>query len=178
VFWGEDIQRRVSAEAKRAGMLVQDYVASKTPAKQLLESLSAASDKLAADFGTWKTPWGDINRFQRLTDDIVHPFSDSGPSIPVAFTSAAWGSLASFGARAYKGSKKIYGTSGNSFVAVVEFGKTVRARAVTAGGESGNPSSPHFNDQAERYSTGDLREVYFYRSQLKGHTEREYHPGR
>jgi acyl-homoserine lactone acylase PvdQ len=93
------------------------------------------------------------------------------------FTSATWGSLASFGARAYQGTKKWYGTSGNSFVAVVEFGETVRARAVTAGGESGNPASPHFNDQAKRYSTGDLREVYYYRAQLKGHTGREYHPG-
>lgn len=137
----------------------------------------AASDKLAADFGSWKTPWGDINRFQRLTGDIVQPFSDAGPSIPVEFTSATYGSLASFGARAYPGTKKWYGTSGNSFVAVVEFGKTVRAKAVTAGGESGDPKSPHFNDQAKRYSTGDLREVYYYRTQLKGHTEREYHPG-
>jgi acyl-homoserine-lactone acylase len=177
VFWGEDIQRRVSADARRAGMSASDYIAGRVPAEQLLQSLAAASDKLAADFGTWKTPWGDINRFQRLTDDIVHPFSDTGPSIPVSFTSAAWGSLASFGARPYKGSKKIYGTSGNSFVAVVEFGKNVRARAVTAGGESGNPSSSHFNDQAKRYSTGDLREVYFYPSQLKGHSDRKYHPG-
>jgi acyl-homoserine-lactone acylase len=143
-----------------------------------LQALSAASDKLAADFGSWKTPWGDINRFQRLTGDIVQPFNDAGPSIPVAFTSARWGSLASFGARAYTGTKKWYGTSGNSFVAVVEFGSdSVRARAVTAGGQSGNPKSPHFNDQALRYSTGDLRPVYFYRSQLRGHTEREYHPG-
>src|SRR5262249_14423299 len=149
----------------------------KVTGDQLLQSLSAACDKLGADFGSWKTPWGDINRFQRLTDDIVHPFSDSSTSIPVGFTSGNFGSLASFGARSYKGSKKIYGTSGNSFVAVVEFGKTVRAKAVTAGGESGNPSSPHFNDQAKRYSTGDLREVYFYPSQLKGHTERTYHPG-
>jgi acyl-homoserine lactone acylase PvdQ len=177
VFWAEDIQRKVGAEVRRAGMSAPDYIGSKATAEQLLKSLSAASDKLAADFGTWKTPWGDINRFQRLTDDIVHPFNDAGPSIPVGFTSAIWGSLASFGARPYKGSKKIYGTSGNSFVAVVEFGNTVRARAVTAGGESGNPSSPHFNDQAKRYSTGNLRDVYFYRSQLKGHTEREYHPG-
>ena len=177
VFWAEDIQRNVGAEARRAGVSAPDYIAGKATAEQLLRSLSAASDKLAADFGTWKTPWGDINRFQRLTDDIVHPFNDAGPSIPVGFTSAIWGSLASFGARPYKGSKKIYGTSGNSFVAVVEFGKTVRARAVTAGGESGNPSSPHFNDQAKRYSTGELRDVYFYPSQLKGHTEREYHPG-
>ena len=147
------------------------------PAEQLLDALSAASDRLQADFGTWKTPWGAINRFQRLTSDIVQPFSDVGPSIPVGFTSAIWGSLASFGARPYAGTRKWYGTSGNNFVAVVEFGNTVRARAVTAGGESGQPSSPHFNDEAKRYATGDLREVYFYRSQLKGHTEREYHPG-
>src|SRR5207249_4513069 len=144
---------------------------------QLLQSLSAASDRLTADFGTWKTPWGEINRFQRLTGDIVQPFNDTGASIPVGFTSATWGSLASFGARAYPGTKKWYGTSGNSFVAVVEFGPKVRAKAVTAGGESGNPPSRHFNDQAERYATGNLREVYFYREQLKGHIEKEYHPG-
>jgi acyl-homoserine-lactone acylase len=177
VFWGADVRRKVGADAVHLGISADDYVGSKAPPEQLLQSLSAASDKLAADFGTWKTPWGGINRFQRLTDDIVHPFSDAGPSIPVGFTSSIWGSLASFGASAYKGSKKIYGTSGNSFVAVVEFGDSVRAKAVTAGGESGTPSSPHFNDQAMRYSTGDLRDVYFYRSQLKGHTEREYHPG-
>jgi acyl-homoserine-lactone acylase len=48
---------------------------------------------------------------------------------------------------------------------------------VSAGGESGDPRSKHFDDQAVRYSTGDLREVYFYPSQLRGHAEREYHPG-
>jgi acyl-homoserine lactone acylase PvdQ len=177
VFWGEDIQKRVGADARKAGIYMSDYICTKAPAELLLQSLSDASDRLVADFGTWKTPWGDINRFQRLTGDIVQPFNDAGPSIPVGFTSAVWGSLASFGARPYPGTKKWYGTSGNSFVAAVEFGERVRARAVTAGGESGNPASPHFNDEAGRYSTGDLREVYFYRSQLKGHTEREYHPG-
>jgi acyl-homoserine lactone acylase PvdQ len=157
VFWGEEVRRRGSEEP--------------------LQSLAAASDKLTADFGTWKTPWGEINRFQRLTGDIAPRFDDAGPSIPVGFTSAQWGSLASFGARAYPGTKKWYGSSGNSFVAVVEFGTTVRAKAVTAAGVSGHPASPHFNDEASRYATGDLREVYFYRSQLKGHTGREYHPG-
>jgi acyl-homoserine lactone acylase PvdQ len=142
-----------------------------------LQALANASDKLTADFGTWKTPWGEINRFQRLTGDIVQPFNDAGSSIPVGFTSSQFGSLASFGARAYPGTKKWYGTSGNSFIAVVEFGDSVRARAVSAGGESGDPSSKHFNDQATRYSKGDLRAVYFYPGQLKGHTEREYHPG-
>jgi acyl-homoserine lactone acylase PvdQ len=157
VFWGEEVRRR--------------------GAEDLLQSLAAASDRLTADFGTWKTPWGDINRFQRLNGEIAPRFDDAAPSIPVGFTSAQWGSLASFGARAYPGTKKRYGASGNSFVAVVEFGKTVRAKAVTAAGVSGHPASPHFNDEAARYATGDLREVYFYRSQLKGHTERGYHPG-
>jgi acyl-homoserine lactone acylase PvdQ len=176
VFWGEDITQRGGEAARGAGISTADYVA-KLPGRQLLASLSAASERLVSDFGTWKTPWGEINRFQRLTGDIVQPFSDSAPSIPVEFTSSRWGSLASFGARPYPGTKKWYGTSGNSFVAVVEFGEKVRAKAVTAGGESGEPSSSHFNDEAKRYSTGDLREVYFYRDQLKGHTEREYHPG-
>jgi acyl-homoserine-lactone acylase len=177
VFWGEDIGRRVGADARRAGTSPETYVVTKATPEQELQALATASDKLTADFGNWKTPWGDINRFQRLTGDIVQPFTDAGPSIPVGFTSSRWGSLASFGARAYPGTKKWYGTSGNSFVAVIEFGDSVRAKAVTAGGESGDPKSPHFNDEAKRYSTGDLRDVYFYPSQLKGHTERQYHPG-
>ena len=177
VFWGEELGRRGSAEARRAGLSLDRYVPTRATPEQQLEALAAASDTLAARFGTWKTPWGELNRFQRLTGDLVQPFSDSAPSLPVGFTSARWGSLASFAARTWRGTRKLYGTSGNSFVAVVEFGDSVRARAVTAGGESGNPASPHFNDQAERYSTGNLREVYFYPSDLKGHTERTYHPG-
>ena len=173
VFWGDEIQRQLGA--RRTGITAGDVA--NAPAEQLLSALSAASDRLTADFGNWKTPWGDINRFQRLTGDLVQPFNDARRSIPVGFTSSAWGSLASFGARPYPGTKKWYGTSGNSFVAVVEFGDRVRAKAVTAGGESGHPESRHFSDEAGRYSTGDLREVYFYRDQLKGHTEREYHPG-
>jgi acyl-homoserine lactone acylase PvdQ len=178
VFWGEEAGRRVGAEARRAGMSAEDYVATKATSEQLLGALETASNKLATDFGSWKTPWGDINRYQRLTADIVQPFNDAGASIPVAFTSARWGSLASFGARAYPGTKKWYGTSGNSFVAVVEFGKdSVRAKAVTAGGVNSVPGSKHFGDQAQRYATGALRDVYFYKSQLVGHTERTYHPG-
>jgi acyl-homoserine lactone acylase PvdQ len=177
VYWGEEIGRRVADEARKAGKSADQFILSGATPAQMVAALSVASDRLAADFGSWKTPWGDINRYQRLTGDIVQPFNDAGPSIPVGFTSARWGSLASFGARTYPGTKKMYGTSGNSFVAAVEFGDRVRAKAITAGGQSGDPKSKHFNDQAVRYATGDLRDVYFYRDQLKGHIEREYRPG-
>jgi acyl-homoserine-lactone acylase len=177
VYWGDQLARLVPANSDSGQMWPYLYMATKTTPEQRLEALARASAKLTADFGSWKVPWGEINRFQRLTDDIDSEFSDSAPSIPVPFTSSRWGSLAAFGARSYSGSKRIYGSFGNSFVAVVEFGTRVRARAVTAGGESGDPKSPHFNDQAERYATGNLREVYFYPEDVKGHVEREYHPG-
>ena len=177
VYWGEEIGRRVADEARKAGMSADDYAAAKGAPEQLVQALAAAMDRLESDFHSWKTPWGDINRFQRVNGDLVQPFDDAKPSIPVGFTSARWGSLASFGARTYSGTKKMYGNTGNSFVAVVEFGDRVRAKAVTAGGESGDPSSPHFADQAQRYSTGDLRDVYFYRPDVDKHVERQYHPG-
>jgi acyl-homoserine-lactone acylase len=177
IFMGDELMPLVRGDARAAGMDVYAYIATRAPAQQLLEALAAASARLEGDFGDWRTPWGEINRFQRLTGDIVQPFDDEGPSTPVGFTSSSWGSLASFGARRYPGTKRFYGTSGNSFVAVVEFGDSVRARAVTAGGLNNDPASPHFNDQAGRYATGDLRDVYFYPGQLEGHIEREYHPG-
>ena len=177
IFWGEALLDNVAADARSAGMSVFDYASGRATAAQRLGALGAASQKLTEDFGDWETPWGEINRFQRLTGDIVQPFSDEGASTPVGFVSGRWGSLASFGARAYPGTKRWYGTSGNSFVAVVEFGERVRAMAVTAGGLNSVPSSPHFNDQAERYATGDLREVYFHPDQLEGHVERTYRPG-
>ena len=178
ITWADELQRRSAGNARRLGVPIDDYMTKNATSSDRLEALAAATAKLTADYGTWKTPWGDINRFQRLTGDIVQPFSDTGASIPVPFATARFGSLASFGARAYRGTKKLYGTSGNSFLAVVEFAPdSVRAKAVTAGGVSGDPKSPHFNDQATRYANGQLRDVYFYRGQLKGHTEREYHPG-
>ncbi len=184
VFWGDDLAERVKADALHGTVVEQEMAAHSvferarhaTP-EQRLASLAAASDRLAGDFGTWRTPWGEINRFQRNTGDIVQTFDDSKPSIPVGFTSSQWGSLAAFGAHRWPGTMRYYGTLGNSFVAVVEFGDRVKARAVSTGGESGHPASPHFDDQAERYATGNLREVYFYPDQLKGHTERVYHPG-
>ena len=177
VLWAEALSAQVKSEAAAAKLPVLDFIALRATAGQRLDALAAVVGKLAADFGTWELPWGELNRFQRLTGDLEQPFDDARPSLPVPFASGSVGSLASFGARAYAGSKRIYGTSGNSFVAVVEFGDRVRAKAVSAGGQSGHPESKHFNDQAERYASGRLRDVYLYPEDLQGHVEREYHPG-
>lgn len=177
VFWGEAMWAKAAPAAKAQGLNTYDYMADKLTAADKLAALAEASDRLTADFGSWKTPWGQINRFQRNDGAIVQKFDDTKPSLPVAFTSAQWGSLASFGAKRWPGTKKYYGTLGNSFVAVVQFGDKVRARAISAGGESGDPASPHFNDQAGRYVIGNLRDVYFYPEDVKAHAVRTYRPG-
>ncbi len=177
VFWGEALWAKAKADPDEERVSMLERLTSRTTPGQKLAALGEAADRLTSDFGDWRIPWGEINRFQRVNDDIDPRFSDTEPSIPVPFTSSQWGSLASFGARRYPGTKRYYGTSGNSFVAVVEFGPRVRAWAITAGGESGDPASKHFNDEATRYAEGNLREVYFYPDQLAGHAERTYRPG-
>jgi acyl-homoserine-lactone acylase len=168
VFWAEALWAMGVEPARAQGVIVQDWMLGQASDAQRLQALREAKARLSNDFGSWRVPWGEINRFQRNDGAIVQTFDDARPSTPVAFTSAEWGSLASFGARRYPGTRRYYGTSGNSFVAAVEFGPRVRARAVTAGGESGNPASPHFNDQAQRYADGALRPVYFWPEDLNG----------
>ena len=177
VFFGEALWAVAAPPAKAARLSPWDYMADKTTDQQKLAALREAADRLTQDFGSSQVPWGEINRFQRNDGAIVQTFDDTKPSTPVPFPSAQWGSLASFGAKRYPGTKRYYGTSGNSFVAVVEFGPTVHAWAVTAGGASGHPDSKHFNDQAQGYADGNLRQVYFSPDELKGHVERTYRPG-
>jgi acyl-homoserine-lactone acylase len=175
-FWGDELAKLATSKQWNDHANMFRHMERLTAAEKL-DTFTRGLDRLERDFDGWRVPWGEVNRFQRIDPAIDARFDDKAPSIPVGFTSNKWGSLASFGASQKPGTKKWYGTNGNSFVAVVEFGKRVRARAVTAGGESGHPGSPHFNDEAQRYASGNLREVYFYPEQLKGHTERVYTPG-
>lgn len=178
IFWGDDLMARANRDPGRGeDMPVLDYMATPALAHMRLESLARASAKLERDFGKWQTPWGDINRFQRNTGDIVQPFDDSKPSLPVPFTSSTWGSLAAFGMTTPANVKKIYGDRGNSFMAVVEFGPRIKAKSLLAGGESGDPKSKHFTDQALMYTKSQYKDVLFYREDVEKHAERTYHPG-
>jgi acyl-homoserine-lactone acylase len=177
VFWLQDLTKIFGPAAKTMNVPVLDYIATELAPQERLYALARASARLTEDFGSWQTPWGEINRFQRLTGDVVQPFDDSKPSIPVPYASGNWGSLAAFGMTSTPKTRRIYGERGNSFVAAVEFGKRVRAKSILAGGESGDPKSPHFNDQAEMYARGEFKDVLFYKDDVEKHLERKYHPG-
>ena len=132
---------------------------------------------MTVDYGSWNRSWGEINRFQRLTGDINQPHDDSQPSQPVGMASGRWGALAAYGARQANGTKKLYGYRGNSFVAVVEFGETVKAKTLLAGGQSGSPDSAHFDDQVDDYIAGRFKDVAYYKTDVEARAVERYAPG-
>ncbi len=154
------------------------YFGTSSPEAERLAIFEKAVQQLVRDFGRWDVAWGEINRYQRLNGDIVQAFDDSAPSIPIGFASGRWGALAAYGARYHNNTKKIYGTRGNSFVAVVEFGDRVQAKSILAGGQSGDPDSPHFDDQAERYASVNFKDVSYYKEDVEKNAKRIYRPGR
>lgn len=182
VFWGEKMTQlaisRASKEQRLDAISLVEYAIQNVDAQEKLDLLAATLQQLTQDFGTWRQPWGEINRFQRLTGQIKETFNDQQPSIPVGFTSSFWGSLAAYGARRYPNTKKLYGYRGNSFVAVVEFGERLNASAVVSGGASSDPESPNFTDQAALFCKGAFRKVWFYPEEVKQHTLRTYSPGK
>ncbi|HVM90152.1 MAG TPA: penicillin acylase family protein [Puia sp.] len=152
-------------------------LAKKIPAEEQLHLLSMAIRSLQSKYGTWKIAWGDINRFQRNTGKLKETFSDDLPSLPVAMTSSVWGSLPAFTSRSFNGTRKMYGVSGNSFIAAVEFGKKIKAKTISTGGESFDPHSRHFTDQAELFAEGKFKDIFFYTEDVMKHVEKKYHPG-
>jgi acyl-homoserine-lactone acylase len=181
IYWAERIQRlarsRVPAGKVMDYISLTNFTIEHTTPEEKVAALNETLTELTRDFGKWQVAWGDINRYQRLTGRIQETYDDNQPSLPVAFTSSAWGSLAAFGARTAPNTKKRYGYVGNSFVAVVEFGPRVVARSVVTGGASSQPDSKHFTDQAPLYCEGKFKDIWFYPEDVQRHVEHAYRPG-
>ena len=180
VRWGLKIMPKIPKPKQFGGETevvqnMENYA--KTGSKsEMVQALKEVISELNKDFGTWKVAWGELNRFQRISNDDALKMDDARPSIPVPFTSSAWGQLPSYTSRSIQGSKKWYGVNGNSFIAAVEFGPTIKAYSLLAGGENGNPQSPHFFNQGQMYAQGKFKDIYFYKSDVLKHAVTSYHP--
>lgn len=180
MYWGAELRQKVFSRVPQGSSQLDiiSYMTHQTTPEEKLAALRTVVSEFTRDFGKWNVAWGEVNRFQRLTGNINETFDDTKPSLPVASASSFWGSLAAFGSRKYPGTNKMYGYVGNSFVAVVEFGKTIKAKSVLAGGNSNNPQSPYFTNQAELYSNGQFKDVWFYKKDVEAHAARKYKPGK
>jgi acyl-homoserine-lactone acylase len=144
---------------------------------QMLQPLLGVVNNFKKKFGKWEVAWGELNRYQRVSNDIQQQYDDGKESFPVAFASSAWGTLPAYNSNYYPGTKLRYGTSGNSFVCAVEFGKRIKAKSVLAGGVSGDVNSSHFKDQLLMYTKGQFKEVLFYKEDVEKKAEKVYKPG-
>jgi acyl-homoserine lactone acylase PvdQ len=180
IRWGQKIMPKIPKAMQFGGETdvvqnIEKYAESGSK-QEMLQALREVMVDLQKDFGTWRVSWGELNRFQRVSNGDVFQMDDAKPSISVPFASSAWGQLPSYTSRSIQGSKKWYGVNGNSFIAAVEFGPKIKAYSLLAGGQSGDPDSPHFFDQGKNYSEGKFKEVYFYKNDVMKHALKSYHP--
>ncbi|MEL7296149.1 MAG: acylase [Pseudomonadota bacterium] len=176
-FYGERLLALYPRPPETSEMDWINSLPQNTSADTQLATLQETLASLTLDFGDWRQPWGEINRFQRQSGDIKLRFDDAAPSLGVGFANSRWGALADFGASRKPGTKKLYGTNGNSFAAAVEFGERVRAKTILVGGQSNNPRSSHFVDQAERYAEQNWKSAAYYREDVLRRAAQRYRPG-
>jgi acyl-homoserine lactone acylase PvdQ len=176
-FYGLTYNEQGTAPEGLSQMDRVNFYGSESTLDERLAVFARTVATLETDFGRWDVPWGEVNRFQRLSGDIDLRFDDEQPSVPIGMSNSDWGALADFGAKRREGTKKIYGINGNSFAAVVEFGDRVRAKSILVGGQNNDPASGHFVDQVPLYADMDWKEVAYYREDVEARATERYRPG-
>lgn len=140
-----------------------------------MAGLEKVVDVLERQWGTWRVPYGEFSRLQRSPDGH---YRDDRPSTPVLGGPGPAGMISLFVPFPTEGQKRWYGyMSGNSYVSVVDFGDEVRARTVNGSGQSFNPSSPHYTDQADLYGRGAYKRAWTTLEAVRARAVESYGPG-
>lgn len=148
-----------------------------TPPGVATQFLIAAVKDLTQLYGTPFVEWQSVCRLQRVHTSGKEKFDDNKPSIPVNAAPGNMGSLFAFNLRFDPASKKGYGASGNTYVAIVSFGKKLNARSIVTFGQSSDSLSPHYFDQAPLYANGTFKDAWYYKKDVLRNAEITYHPG-
>lgn len=151
------------------------------------QALINAADALKKMHGDWKVAWGSIHRIQRranVSDFLLIPFREDLPSIPSLGAPSPLGVLftqiytPSVNIPFVKRQRQKFGVVGATYLAIIEFGEKVRPATLINFGQSGDPHSPHFFDQAKLLSERKLKPSLFDWDDVKAAARRVYQPGK
>lgn len=149
------------------------------------QALIEAANNLNGLFGDWRVPYGEVFRIQRLPNHVAIsdmysiPFDDAAPSLPQVGVRGPLGvAFTVYSTPSIEGRKKRYGGVGASFMGVYEFGpQGVKAGTYLHFGQSSDPTSPHFFDQAHLLSQRKFKPAWFAWDEISEHAAMRYHPG-
>ena len=131
-----------------------------------VESFVMAVGEVKRRYGAIDVTWGDVHRVRRGNVDV--PVGGCGNDLGcfriMGFTRANDGKLVANG--------------GDGWVIAVEFGDVPRAYSILAYGQSNQPSSPWYADQAEMFAKGAMKRVAFTAADVDRQTVVKYRPGR
>lgn len=134
-------------------------------AAKAVEAFRWAVDETIRRYGALDVAWGEVHRVRR--GDVDVPVggcaSDEGCFRVLTYAPTSDGKLQAVGS--------------DGWILAVEFGDQPRAYSILAYGESPNPSSPYFADQAAMFARGELKPVAWSVGEVDAQTVRRYRPG-
>jgi len=125
-------------------------------------------------YGNWRVQWGAINRLQRPEKGS---YNDERKSFPAGGVDDNLGTIFAFRSRQRKNTKKRYGYYGQSYVCLVEFGEKLKSKSIIPFGQSSDPESSHFFDQAKLFAKKEFKPSWYYLTEIKNNLEKVYNPG-
>ncbi len=124
-------------------------------------ALEQAALQLGLGYGAIAVPWGEVVRLRYGEVDLP---AQGGPGLLGSFQVIDV---------AQAGDGKFASVAGDTYIAALEFGETVRARVLNTYGNASQPGSPHVGDQLALYARQELRPAWRSRAEILAHLERQ-----
>lgn len=125
-----------------------------------MKALEAAASQVEKSYQALDVPWGDVVRIRYGGKDLP---GNGAPGDPYGVFRTAYPVPDADG--------KMHVAGGDTYYAAVEFGPMVRAKVLTAYGNSTQPGSKHLGDQLELFAKQEMRDAWRSRTDIEAHLE-------
>ena len=128
------------------------------------EAFAWAVTETAQRYGSWSVAWGDVHRVRRGNVDA-----------PVGGCSGALGCFRVL--NFVESDNRRIANGGDGWVLAVEFGDIPRAYSILAYGQSPDPASPWYANQAALFAANRMKPVHWTEAAIAAATVQRYRPG-